>query len=218
MLFASLLAATQAAAQELVPSPPLAPDIAALPRLKGDGAVVSQINVRLHQLDERDLENVNCNYGSRSDDPFRSVEVLSDGPEFLSFLIATGAFCEGAAHPWSSQEIVNFDLETGTETDLLAFLPEHLWGAANPEDWLAVLFLNYVADLSVDCAQSYAFAQREDHLQFDLGLVEAQGALMLWPHGLAYLETPCLDAAFIPLTRMEDAGFHGRLLHALAPH
>jgi hypothetical protein len=174
------------------------------------------VNDQLDALDQRDLDAVLCYHGARSDGPFRTVEVLADGPEFLSFLIATSSYCDGAAHAWWAQRIVSFDLQTGQETDLRAFLPA---GFGNPEVDLAVLFLNSVGVLPGDCVAAYASAFQAGGLRFDLGLAEGEGegALVLWPRGLAYVETPCLDLAFVPVARLREAGFHGRLTGALAP-
>lgn len=212
-----LSAATHAIAQDLVPSPNLAPDIAALPRLNGDGAVVSDINARLQHLDDHDLENLNCNGQSPPDGPFRAVEVLADGPEFLSFMIDIGAYCDGAAHPSWSREIVNLDLQTGEETGLREFLPPSGRPSQRRDDLLTVFFLNSVADLPGDCVQAYAWALSNGYLHLDLGLDEAEGALLLWPSGLAYVETPCLDTAYVPVDRLREAGFGERLTRALTP-
>jgi hypothetical protein len=212
-----LAAAVPALAQEVVPSPPLEADVMALPRLAGESPAVRRINDELQRLDDFDLEALACYYGSRSVDPIRSVEVLADGPEFLSLLIANSTYCEGAAHPWWEQKIVTLDLESGETTQLLEYLP-HRWGIAdNPEDLLSIFFINSVDDLPMECVRSYARAIRDGALYFDLGLVEAQGALMLWPSGLAYAETPCLEAAYVPIDRLREAGFGERLIEALTP-
>jgi hypothetical protein len=206
-----LLALPGPALAELVPQPPLAPDIAALPRLAVDVDIAAQVNGQLALLDQRDLDAVLC-YGGPPDDPFRTVEVLADGPDFLSLLIATSSFCQGAAHPWWNQRIVTFDLATGVETDLRDMLP---FSPNDPDSALAVLFLNTVGDLPGECVVAYAAALRDGFLGFDLGLSEAQAALVLWPQGLAYVETPCLDLALVPLDRLREAGFDPRLIRAL---
>jgi hypothetical protein len=211
-----LLAGSMATAQDLIETPALGPDIAALPRLAGDGAIAAEVNAQLQALDEGDLDAVNCSGDSVSEGPSRTVEVLSDGPEFLSFLISKGTYCEGAAHPWWSQRIVNFDLETGQQTDLREFLPQGFAQADGRDDPMAVLFLNAVGDIPGECVGAYARAIREGYLQLDLGLAKSQGALMLWPGGLAYVETPCLDVAYVPLARLAEAGVDARLLKALS--
>lgn len=217
LLSAALSIGGQAAAQDLVPSPPLAPDIDALPRLKGNTPVVAQINALLDQRDARDLEALNCSYETPSDQPGRLVEVLADGPKFLSFVIAMGTYCEGAAHPWSAQSIVNFDLDTGKATDLQEFLPQTFTLEAEPDNPLAALFIDAVVDPPEDCLQAYSLAMRDGYLGFELGLVESNGAMMILPQGLAYVDTPCLDAAYVPVDRLREAGFGDKLIEALTP-
>jgi hypothetical protein len=207
----AVLLVTGPAWAEVLPQPPLAPDIAALPRLAGDGDIAARVNDQLALLDQRDLEALLC-YGGLAEDPFRTVEVLSDGPEFLSLMIATSGYCQGAAHGWWGQRIVTFDLATGAETDLHDTLP---FPPSLTDDSLAVLFLNTVGDLPGECVVAYAAALRDGFLGFDLGLSEAEGALVLWPRGLAYVETPCLDLAFVPLERLREAGFDPRLIRTL---
>jgi hypothetical protein len=206
-------------AQDLLPWPDLAPEIAALPRLAGDSDLARTVNAALDALDARDLEAVNCHYSNRSDGPFRAVEVLSDGPEFISFFITKGTYCDGAAHPWTAQEIVNFDLESGLQTDLRDLLPDTFQSADDQSEMLSVLFLTHVADLPGECVWAYAhaYAMRNSYLSFDLGLAESRGALMLWPQGLAFVHTPCLDAAFVSAERLGEAGFDSRLIKALTP-
>jgi hypothetical protein len=211
------MAAAPALGQELLPSPPLQPDIMALPRLAGNSPAIQQINTELQRLDDVDLKVLNCYYGSRSDDPLRSVEVLSDGPEFLSLLIATSTFCEGAAHPWSEQKIVTFDLETGKTTELHEYFPP-AWGTVeHPEDLLSIYFLNLLDDLPMDCVPAYARAVRNAWLYFDLGVSKADRALILWPSGVAPVESHCLQAIHVPVEQLLDAGFHGKLIDALSP-
>lgn len=204
-------------AQDLLASPPFATNIAALPRLAGDGAVARMVNAELVKLDTRDLEELNCYYGTRSDGPFRAVEVLSEGPDFLSIFITTSTYCEGAAHPWTMERIVNFDLETGLQTDLRSLLPDTFQSADNQSEMLSVLFLTNVADLPGECVLAYAYAIRRGYLNFDLGVAKTKRAMMLWPDGLSYADTPCLDAALVPAEGLREAGFDARLVAALIP-
>jgi hypothetical protein len=215
LVLAGVSAGAMATAQELIVSPPFGSDIAALPRLAGNGAIAAEVNAKLQELDKSDLDGLNCYRDSGSEGPMRTVEVLSAGPEFLSFLISQGTYCEGAAHPWWSQRTVNFDLQTGQQTDLREFLPPDFARSDRKDDLLAVMFLNAVDDLPGDCIQAYAYAIREGFLGLDLGLAKSKGALVLWPGGLAYVETPCLDIAYVPLARLQEAGFDTRILRAL---
>ncbi|OZA07557.1 MAG: hypothetical protein B7Y02_13750 [Rhodobacterales bacterium 17-64-5] len=214
LLCAMLVASGQAHAQTVTSIPPLGADIAASPRLVGEGAVIAKVNAALARRDQRDLDAITC-FGGKPDGPFRTVEVIADGPEFLSLIIRNSSYCAGAAHPWWSQEILTFDLETGSETDLLPYLPAAF--GTDPQEELAVLFLNTVADLPGDCVQVYTWALRDGHLRFDLGVVKAESALMLWPSGLAYVDRPCLDTAYVSMARLQEAGFHAKLIRALLP-
>lgn len=217
LLGAVVAASAPAFSQDLLPSPPLQPDIAALPRLAGETPAIRQINDELQRLDAFDLEALNCYGGSRSDGPFRSVEVLADGPEFLSLQIANSTYCEDAAHPWWEQKIVTFDLEDGHTTQLLEYLPFY-WGTAdNPQDLLSLFFINSVGDLPMECVLTYARAIRDSTLFLELGVAKAERALIIWPVGLPHVESPCLEAAFVPVERLVDLGFHGKLIDALTP-
>jgi hypothetical protein len=57
---------------------------------------------------------------------------------------------------------------------------------------------------------------REGQPGFDLDLVEANGALLLWPSGLAYVEQPCLVPVPVPVDRPAEAGFDRKLTDALS--
>lgn len=215
-LAALLALADTALAQDLLTTPPLATHVAALPRLAGNSSVAHKVNAELDKLDARDLAAVDCNADRQTGQPFRSVDVLSDGPDFLSLRISTGAWCERAAHPWALTEIVTFDLRAGKETDLRNLLPGKPKPVEDQNDLLFVLFLNSVDDLPGDCAATYATNMRAGYLTFDLGLDEANRALVLWPHGLAYVDQPCLDLAHVPVDRLTEAGFDRRLTDALS--
>ncbi|MGL4320187.1 MAG: hypothetical protein ACRCS3_04925 [Paracoccaceae bacterium] len=216
LVMAGVLIGQLACAQDLIDSALLGPDIAALPRLAGGGAIADVVNAQLQTIDESDLNALSCVGDSGSERPSRRVEVLSAGPEFLSFLISKGAYCAGAAHPSWSQRTVNFDLQTGEQTNLRAFMPRNFTPSDQQDDPLAVMFLNTIGDLPGDCVQAYARAIRDGHLGFELGLAKSQGALMLWPDGLAHVHTPCLDMAYVPLARLQEAGFDARILKALS--
>lgn len=211
------LAAAPSFAQELLQGPPLQPDIMALPRLVGDSPAIRQINDELERLDAFDLEALNCYYGSRSDNPLRTVEVLSDGPQFLSLLIDNSAFCEGGARPWWEQKIVTFDLAAGKATKLHEYFPPSWGNAEHADDLLSIYFINLVDDLAMDCVPAYARTIRTGYLFFDLGVSRSERALVLLPSGLAPVESACLEALYVPVEQLVEAGFHGKLIDALAP-
>lgn len=210
------MAAAPALGQELLPGPPLQPDVTALPRLAGNSPAIQQVNAELQRLDESDLEAINCYHTDQPANPVRTVKVLSDGPEFLSLMISNSTYCTGTARIGSEQKLVTFDLEAGQTTELWEYLPFY-WGTAeNPEDLLTVFFLNEI-DLPMDCVPAYAWAIRTGYLFFDLGVSKADRALILWPAGVGPVESHCLVTASVPFDRLVDAGFHGKLIDALTP-
>jgi hypothetical protein len=216
-VLAGLFAASMASAQDLIETPPLAPDVAGLPRLAGDGAIAAEVNAQLQELDERDLDAINCSGESPARNPSRTVEVLSNGPDFLSIFISKGTYCEGTAHPWRVQTIVNFDLRTGNRTDLREFMPQSFVQADQDGDPMAIMYLNEVEDFTSNCVLAFARELQVGGLDLHLGLVESENALMLLLRGLSsYVDTPCLNAAYVPLARLEEAGFDERLLRALS--
>jgi hypothetical protein len=211
------MAAAPALGQELLPSPPLQPDVTALPRLAGNSPAIQKINAELKRLDEFDLEALTCYHTDQPENSARSVEVLSDGPEFLSLMISNSTYCAGTDRSWSEQKIVTFDLEAGETTKLHEYFPPS-WGTAeHSEDLLSIYFINLVDDLPMDCVPAYARAVRTGYIFFDLGIAKAERALVLWPSGLAPVETPCLEAIHVPVDQLVDAGFHGKLIDALTP-
>ncbi|TAG09541.1 MAG: hypothetical protein EAZ40_18060, partial [Rhodobacterales bacterium] len=179
------------AAQDLVASPPLAPNVEALPRLAGDTAIAKQINATLQLMDEQDLQSVTCE-GQDPENASRSVKVLSNGPDFLSILLSSGGACEGASYPFSMNELLNFDLETGSQTDLLQFLPDGWADMINTDDPDADLLLG----LYLEIAGEEGRDQCEDILMntsigFELGLSEQEGQLVILPDGLLHIELGC---------------------------
>jgi hypothetical protein len=211
LMLATVVPAT---AQDIESSPDLAPDIAALPRLVGESAAVQRINDQLALLDQRDFETVSCGDPGRAQDPVRTIEILADGPDFLSVMITSGGYCEGAAHPWWTQSIANFDLKTGEATDLRQYFPQAWQGS---DETLFLLFINTVGELSGECLQAYTALSRDEFYSFDLGLAETEAALVILPVGLPYIDSPCVMTAYVPATRLAEAGFGSRLVQALSP-
>ncbi len=213
LAFAAL--AAPLAAQELVPSPPLAPNVEALPRLAGDTAIAGQINATLQMLDDQDFQSVTCD-GEDAEYAVRSVKVLSDGPEFLSVLLSSGGACEWANYPFSTTDLLNFDLETGSQTDLLQLLPVG-WAdrinADDPEDDpLLALYLETAGkELRDQCQQTLM----EGSISFEFGLDGQKRRLVILPEGLLHIELGCENAVYVPAERLKAAGFHPRLFAAL---
>jgi hypothetical protein len=203
------------AAQDLIPSPPLAPNVDALPRLDGDTVVARQINAALQMLDEQDLQSVTCE-GEDPENASRSVKVLSDGPEFLSLLLSSGGACEGSNYPFSMTELLNFDLETGGQIDLLQFLPDG-WAdrinAYDPDnDPLLALYLEMAGEEVRDQCQDTLM---NGSISFEFGLDGQEGQLLILPDGLLHIELGCENAVSVPVERLKAVGFHPRLIESL---
>jgi hypothetical protein len=204
-----------ASADPLIPSPPMAPDVAALPRLAGDSAMAGYINKALDELDRRHFALVTCDAGT-PDDPYRAVDTLSAGPEFLSFFITLGGFCDGAAHPFSDRQLVTFDLASGLRTDLTDLLPPD-W--SEPREAAAQLFTLYRKNLSPplddECLATFTHIVTEGYLTFDLGPDARSQRLVLLPVGLPYVAMTCDNEALVPPDQLRAAGFDPRLVEAL---
>jgi hypothetical protein len=212
--FAAL--AAPLAAQELAARPPLAPNVEALPRLDGDTAIARQINTTLQMLDDQDLQSVTCD-GEDPEYAFRAVKILSDGPEFLSILLSSGGACEGANYPFSMTQMLNFDLETGSRTDLLQLLPEG-WAerlnADEPDDDpLLSLYLELASEEIRDQCRDTLIAGSSD---FEFGLDGQGGRLVILPDGLLNNELGCENEVLVPRDRLKAVGFRPRLLEALS--
>jgi hypothetical protein len=148
----------------------------------------------------------------------RSVKVLSEGPDFLSILLSSGGACEGANYPFAMTELLNFDLETGSQTDLLQFLPDGWADKINADDPDADLLLG----LYLEMAGEEVRDQCEDTLMnssisFEFGLSAQDGQLMILPDGLLHIELGCENAVLVPVDRLKAAGFQTRLIEALSP-
>lgn len=213
-LLAALLLGLPVAAQDLVQMPPLGPEIEALPRLAGNSPTDHRVNAQLDLLDADHLDRVTCQGGDH-DGAFRSVELLEDGPEFLSFVVTISTYCEGAAHPWTFEVAVNFDLQTGDRTDLTEYLPSLWKGPDVAHTNLSVLYINSVGALPEACLTAYARVIADGHLSVALAVNEAEGSLLMLPSGLAFVDTPCLDRANVPPAHLLEAGFQGKLIRAL---
>lgn len=110
---------TDVAAVTFEARPDLAEGVEALPRLVGEGAAISAINA---DLDRRDVaaRAEGCDGGGGFE---RGVSQPMTGPAFISFWIAEGYSCEGAAHPSFDQTAITYDLATGRAVDWVAAAP-----------------------------------------------------------------------------------------------
>lgn len=213
LAFAGLVAPLMA--QDLVPSPPLAANVEALPRLDGDTAIARQINATLQMLDDQDLQSVTCD-GEDSEYASRSVKVLSGGPEFLSMLLSSGGACDGANYPFSDTEILNFDLETGSQADLLQFLPDGWAERINANDPDDDPLLSLYLEMASEEIRDQCLDTLEGPISFEFGLDGQEDRLVILPDGLLNNELGCENEVFVPVDRLKVEGFHPRLIKALS--
>ena len=101
------------------PRPDLAEGVGALPRLVGEGPAIAAINADLDRRDAAAGAN-GCDGGGGFE---RGVSQPMTGPGYISFWIARGYFCEGAAHPSFDQTAVTYDLATGQAVDWVTAAP-----------------------------------------------------------------------------------------------
>jgi hypothetical protein len=216
MALACLLAlGTPFQADPLTQLPDLAPDVAALPRLADDTATAGIINDALAEIDRRHLAQLTCD-GRASDQPYRAVETLSDGPAYLTFLISLGAYCDGAAHPFSIRQLVTFDLASGLRTTLADLLPPDWSEPRNAAVQLQALYRqNLVLPLDESCLAILTSLLNEGYLTVDLGLDLRSRQLLLMPVGLPYAALSCESEAWVPPDQLRAAGFDPRLVQAL---
>lgn len=99
--------------------PDLAEGVEALPRLVGDGEAIERINADLARIDGAVMENA-CEGGGGIE---RGVTQPMTGPGYVSFWIAEGYYCEGAAHPSNDQTAVTYDLATGARVNWIEAAP-----------------------------------------------------------------------------------------------
>jgi hypothetical protein len=99
--------------------PDLAEDVAALPRIVGEGAAIERVNADLQRIDGAVMQNA-CEGGGGIE---RGVTQPMTGPAYVSFWIAEGYYCEGAAHPSNDQTAVTYDLATGARVNWIEAAP-----------------------------------------------------------------------------------------------
>jgi hypothetical protein len=213
--FATTIAAPLLA-ETLKVSPPLAKDVAALPRLAADTTVATSVNAALEDLDKSHFGIMTCD-GENPDSAYRSVEILSDGPAFLSLFVIVGGYCQGAAHPWNTVETVNFDLATGQASDLRDYLPKAWSGPDKADEPLFTLYVESLDPSSLldGCLDALVWGNDEKLLSFYLGVDQKAGKLMLLPTGLPYAASGCQTAAFASVDQLRAAGFHADLINIL---
>ncbi|MGL4234874.1 hypothetical protein [Tabrizicola sp.] len=141
---------------------------------------------------------------------------MTDGPDFLTFLIEIGGECEGAAHPWWDVQIVNFDLKTGQQTGLLEYLPEAWVETGDPTEPLFDIYVSAAGpNLTDECLESLTFALTKQYLRFDIGLDTRTQTLLILPVGLPHVEIGCVEPVGAKPDALQKAGFDPRLVKAI---
>ena len=209
-------AGTTVAAEDILSDQKLSLPLDAFPTLKLAKNIEERVGEALEDLNKKYLGYASCD-GGTPEDFGTSVEVLSDGPEFLSFVIYAGGYCKGAAHPWHGAETVNFNLETGFRTKFMEYLPAEWIDRDKSQQFLHVLFIRFAEEFSADCANAYTYALPYDYMVVQLGLDETRHELLLQAHGLNYVDTRCNHIARVPVEWLKEAGFDRKLTEALSP-
>lgn len=218
----------------LIFQPPLAPDLASLPRLAGQDPVSTKINAALQTEDDSLLSFRQDCLQEPNSDFSATYEVTLDGPEFLSILQSREWYCN-TAHGWSDRIPLIFDLKTGDAVDPASLLPAAVRPVSHDQNWasfsvekslasvrpLTDLYLtelasappNELADLNdLDCAD---ILTRELH-GFLMWPNAKTHALMLMPNDLAYVFTPCQNPVALPVALLLKLHASPRLILALA--
>lgn len=206
--------------------PDLAESVGALPRLVGEGAAIAAINA---DLDRRDAaaSAAGCEGGGGYE---RGVSQPMTGPGFISFWIAEGYACEGAAHPSFDQTAITYDLATGRQVDWVAAAP----GLQLTRGDTADLPDGYVPDLSSTAltawysARALASTDRE-HLEgcadvwapealegagFKVWLDAQSGGLSVSPQ-FAHVVQACADTATLNSEDMRRFGVSSAIIDAV---
>jgi hypothetical protein len=203
-------------AQSLTLPPDVAPWVAALPVVNGDTPAATRINAALADLDRTQQFAMTCE-GLDPEGAYRTVEILSDGPAFLSLLVTIAGACEGASYPWSEVHSLTFDLSTGNGIDLMDYLPPGWRDPGPPDPQLFALYLDHVdqTKLEEDCLDALIRAAEAGWLSYLLGIDTPSRRLMIQPDGLLQVESGCEEAAWIPAEALRAAAFEPQLVAAV---
>lgn len=192
-------------------------DFAVLPRLPETDSAAMRINRALTGADAAASVLRDDCLGEPGSDFGRDVEVAFDGPAFLSVVEYIGYWCDGMPHPWSGMEPMTFDRSTGLRVawdDLLGTVE----GDAPDEratiltDRLHGAFMAGVAPVPQECVALL----EDERLPFRLWLDARRGAVAVMPVGLAYVNTFCVDIAYLSVAELSDLGADPKLIEALA--
>ncbi len=232
LLLSAFLAATATAtvtvatAAELKPSPPVAPGIAAFPRLAGPAgdAAADRINQALGRRDDKVRAAAkSCRAeGGKGAEWSRRITATMTGPRYLS-LVATDTWSCGGAHPDSSTMALVYDLATGAPVNWIRLLPGVAGLQADTDtvgDGTVVGRLSAPAlrDLyraggtkDPDCVE----ALRDLDPAFQLWPAAAEGGITLQPVSLPHAVAACGDPVTVPMPALRTLGVKADLLDAI---
>lgn len=224
---ASTAGGGDAAAVTFEARPDLEEGVGALPRLVGEGAAIAAINA---DLDRRDAaaRGAGCEGGGGFE---RGVSQPMTGPGFISFWIAEGYACEGAAHPSFDQTAITYDLATGQAVDWVTAAP----GLQLTRGDTTGLPADYVPGLSSTTlstwysAEALASTDREHAEQcadlwtpealegvgFKIWLDAQTGGLSVGPE-FAHVSQACADTATLNAEEMRRFGVSPAIIDAVA--
>lgn len=224
VLAASAVAAT---APSLRPSPNLAKDVEAFPRLDGEGDAIKVINKSLSAADATAAKDAkSCIKDAHGKAHWeRDVDVTSLSPRFVSFVASDDYFC-GGAHPDTSTTVLVFDLKTGALADWTQLIPGATKPASDAGSAAAgVEFLPTILSPKLEALFKTAAGKVDDCAEV---MSQTNGEeLLVWPDaktkglavtmpGLPHAARACGGPVSIPLSDLQAMNVDPALLEAIA--
>jgi hypothetical protein len=228
----ALLAAGQVA---LAAPPPVAPGVAAFPRIaRPADAAARRINAALVVLDarvRRAAAECRAEGGPGRSSWERRVEPTMRGPDFLSYRVTDDSYC-GGAHPNNAHLAIVYDLGTGKPVDWATLLPARLVGAqalVTGGDGVRVVTLTsprltalYRAGYRTDhepavdeqCRATIAGDAENGRIALLAWLDARRGALAL-QYDLPHVAQACSAPVYVPAEMLRREGASARLVAAL---
>ena len=217
---------------QLEPSPDIAKDLAAFPRLvaAADDKAARRIN---QALDKRDasarqmLKDCRANVSDPKDADYeRHIWVTMQGPRYLSFRASDSEDC-GGAHPDTSQMALVYDLASGAPVNWQRLLPKSMVQSTSTDtvvDGTVVGFItsktlqslwlkaeNATSPIDPECKD----AVTDPKLQLGLYPDAKAGGLAVQPGNFAHVIAACADTIVIPTATLRPLGVDAGLLDAI---
>lgn len=206
--------------------PALSEGVDALPRLVGGGAGIAEINA---DLDRRDAA-ARAGGCDGAGDYERGVSQPMTGPGFVSFWIAEGYYCEGAARPGFDQTALTYDLATGETVDWVAAAPglqltrgdttdlpaTYVPGLSSPvlSDWYGARMLASTDREHLEECGDVWSAEALDGMSFKVWLNAEDGGLSVSPE-FAHVVMACADTATLSAEEMGRFGVSTTIIEAV---